>query len=84
MELEIFINLEDETLEQAMDLKCDLAEAIEESKSGEVTGSGIGFGQIDLSVEVVNSPAAIASIRKTLLLMSLSERAEIIVSGEDN
>jgi len=83
MEIEIYIDLENETIEQAIDLKYELAEAIEKANLGQVTGSGIGFGQIDLDVDIGPNADSVRRLRKLIELLGLAARSTLVVPETD-
>ena len=73
--LEIRIPLDGEGLvnKEELELRWQLADLIEERNIGHVTGSGSGFGQMDISVDVADESTGKSKLRSLANELGISE-----------
>ena len=73
LEIRIPLNGEGLVNKEELELRWQLADLIEERNIGHVTGSGSGFGQMDISVDVANEATGRSKLRDLAQELGISD-----------
>ncbi|MCA9196638.1 MAG: hypothetical protein KDA87_03835 [Planctomycetales bacterium] len=84
MEIELRLDLRDSELSftAAHQLKNAIIDRIELEGVGEVTGSGQGFGEIDMDIELADDDETLSRLRKIIHDFQLNDQATILRHGK--